>query len=161
MNHAVSSIVDFVHRFHFHAFLFISISVSSSDFLAYCHSINLTFFSFLSSLIICLYCCDAVTYIFFTSTNHNQHDLSCLSLLSRILGSLSRCECRKVRQAYDRGKYSRTLEVALKSTLKGVLDLSNLFDLWCEWHRKTDNLIPNVANLHLFYFSQVTISWLV
>lgn len=48
--------------------------------------------------------------------------ISCLSIIThRILGCLSRWECVKVREAYDKGGYKRTLEVALKSTLKGDL----------------------------------------
>ena len=41
------------------------------------------------------------------------------SLASRIFGCLARWECVKVKEAYYRGGYKRTLEVAIKTTLKG------------------------------------------
>lgn len=42
-----------------------------------------------------------------------------LPLYLRIFGCLARWECVKVKEAYDRGGYKRTLEVAIKTTLKG------------------------------------------
>ena len=39
---------------------------------------------------------------------------------SRIFGCLARWECVRVKEAYDRGGYKRTLEVAIKTVLKGV-----------------------------------------
>lgn len=43
-----------------------------------------------------------------------------LSLFLRALGCISRWECTKVREAFDKGGYNRTLVTALKSSLKGA-----------------------------------------
>ena len=43
-----------------------------------------------------------------------------LSLFLRALGCISRWECTKVREAFDKGGYNRTLVTALKSSLKGT-----------------------------------------
>jgi hypothetical protein len=43
-----------------------------------------------------------------------------LILFFRIFGCLARWECVRVKEAYDRGGYKRTLEVAIKTVLKGA-----------------------------------------
>lgn len=51
--------------------------------------------------------------------------------LSRIFGCLARWECVKVKEAFDRGGYKRTLEVAIKTTLKGVPSLHMIVSFTC------------------------------
>lgn len=44
-----------------------------------------------------------------------------ITIVIRIFGCLARWECVRVKEAYDKGGYKRTLEVAIKTVLKGDL----------------------------------------